>query len=276
MRIVADSSCDLNEDLQDRMKVTLVPLTMYLGETAYRDDEHLDVMQMLSDIKSSKEVPRSACPSPEDFIQSFKAQGSVFVVTMTAALSGTFNSAMLAKEIYLQEYGEKFIHVFDSKGSSVCETMIAIKIQECIEKNMTEVELVETVDAYIAEQKYFFQLGSLDNMIKNGRIGRFKGILANALNIKPILFASPVGEVELLENVRTEKKALMRMAEIVGEHCHDFKDKIIGISHCNAEEKAQKLRDEIASRYDFKEIVIVGMRGLSSLYTCEGGITISF
>ena len=214
MRIVADSSCDLNESLKNSLDITLVPLTITVGSQHFKDDHHLDVAKMLDAIEHCKEVAKSSCPSPQDFIESFKEAGSVFVITLTSALSGTYNSAMLAKDLYIKEYGEKFIHVFDSKGSSVKETLIAMAVKALIDEKLTEMEIVEQVNAYLEKQKFFFQLGSLDTMIKNGRITKLKGMIANALNIKPILYANEHGEVELYENVRSEKnpfESLLRL-----------------------------------------------------------------
>lgn len=217
IRIVADSSCDLNEDLEERLNLTHVPLTITLGDVHYKDDEYLDVSKMLDDIEKSPEGPKSTCPSPQDFIEAFKEKGSVFVVTMTAALSGTYNSARLAKDLFIQEHGDKFIHIFNSKGSSVRETLIAIKIKELIDEKLSENEIVEKVNHYIENQKYFFQLGNLDTMIKNGRIPKLKGMLANVLNIKPILFANDNGEVELYANIRSEKKSIRTFVDLIGE-----------------------------------------------------------
>lgn len=276
MRIVADSSCDLTKEMQEKHDITIVPLTITIGDRHYRDDETLDIDQMLTDIQNSTEVPRSACPSPQDFMNAFAAEGSVFVITLTAALSGTYNSAVIAKGLFMQDYHEKFIHVFDSKGSSVRETLIALKISELIDKGLGEYEIVDQVNEYIEKMKYIFQLGSLDTMIKNGRISKLKGLIANALNIRPILHANAAGEAELLENVRTEKKSIQRLVEMVGESCNDFSDRILGISHCEALDKAEKIKAEIEARYNFKEVFIVQMKGLSSLYTNRGGITIGF
>lgn len=276
IRIVADSSCDLNDELKEYLQLTHVPLTISLGDKDYRDDENLDVAQMLEDMSKSDEVPRSTCPSPHDFIEAFKEKGSVFVVTMTAALSGTYNSARLAKDLYLQEYEDKFIHIFDSKGSSSRETLIAIKIKELIDAKLSESEIVKQVDDYIASQKYYFQFGDLAPMVKNGRIPKLKGVIATALNIKPILYANEKGEVEIHGNVRSEKKSIRTFVDIIGQHCDNFSERILGISHCEALEKALALKAAVEEKYDFKEIIIVPTRGLSSTYTTRGGITVTF
>ncbi len=276
MRIVADSSCELTKKMKSEMDVTLVPLTLTLGDRHFRDDETLDVNEMLKAFAASKEVPKSACPSPQDFIDAYTAAGSVFVVTMTAALSGTYNSAILARDLFIQEQQEKFIHVFNSKGSSVRETLIALKIDEMIKKKLSESEIVKEVNHYIENMSFFFQLGSLDTMIKNGRISKMKGIIANALNIRPILTADENGEVKLVENVRSETKSIQYFVDLIGKNCMDQTERILGISHCDALGKAEKLKAEIESKFNFKEVFIVPMRGLSSTYTNRGGITLGF
>ena len=276
MKIVADSSCDLNDALREELKVQIVPLTISIDGVDYRDDETLNITALLDTIDKSKDVVRSACPSPHDFMEAFKEAKAVFVITVTSALSGTYNSAMIARKIYLQEHSDKFIHVFDSKGSSVKQTLIAMTIRHLIDQKLDEVEIVKQVNTYLDKQKYFFQLGSLETMIKNGRITKLKGMIANALNIKPILYANENGEVELYENVRSEKKSIRKLVEAIGEHCDDFSERILGISHCDALEKAEKLKAEIEARYNFKRIIIVPTAGLSSVYTCRGGVTIAF
>lgn len=276
MRIVADSSCDLSAELREKMDITLVPLTIQIGDRVFVDNDDLDVDEMLAIAKSTKAVPKTSCPSPEDFIEAYKRAGSVFVVTMTSALSGTYNSAMLAKDIFMQEYGEKCIHIFDSKGSASKETLMALKIQELIDRKLNDAELIKEAEAYFDSMTYIFQLGNLDALIKNGRISRFKGIMANALNIRPILYADEKGEICLLENVRSEKKSINRLVELMGDYCSDFSDRVLGIAHCNAFEKAQAIAEEARKRYPFKDVVIVKTRGLSSIYTNEGGVTISF
>ena len=276
IRIIADSSCDLNDELKERLQVKRVPLTITLGETHYRDDEQLDVSKLLDDIDAYPGAAKSACPSPQDFMDAFSENGSVFVVTMTAALSGTYNSAMVARDNFLQEQAEKFIHVFNSKGSSIKETLIVMKIRELIDMKLSELEIVEKVNEYLAKQKYFFQLGNLDTMIKNGRVPKLKGMIANALNIKPILYGDDNGEVALYANVRGEKKSIKKMVDLIGEHCEDFKERVLGIAHCEAFDKVVALKAAIEERYNFKEIVVVPMQGLSSTYTNRGGITLAF
>jgi len=276
MRIVADSSCDLNDQIKREIEITLVPLTLSVGDREFRDDATLDVIRMLDEFDSSKEVPKSSCPSPQDFIDAYTPEGSVFVITITAALSGTYNSAVLARELFLQDHPDKFIHVFNSKGASVKETLIALKLDTLIKQKMNENDIVKEVNQYMENMFFYFQLGSLDTMIKNGRISKMKGIIANALNIKPILTVDDNGEVQLVENVRSEKKSIQYIVDLIGKSCNNYSERILAISHCEALEKAEKIKAEVANKYAFKEILIIPMRGLSSTYTNRGGIILGY
>src|SRR5690606_22186892 len=179
------------------------------------------------------------------------------------------------KNMAKEEEGNKFIHVFDSKSASVGETLVAIKIHELIEEKLAHMEIVEKVEKYIKEMKTFFILESLDNLIKNGRISRTKGLIANVLNLKPIM-GEEDGTIKLVENVRGTKKAFRRLVELIGETGEKLEEKILAISHANALERAEELKREIQKRYKFKDIILVKQAGLSTAYANEGGIILVF
>ncbi|NLK43586.1 MAG: DegV family protein [Tissierellia bacterium] len=276
-KIIADSSCDLNEELKDKLKVGLVPFKIDVDEKSFIDDENLDTMELIDAMKKSPNPIRTSCPSPGDFAEEYKSTDAdyIFVVTISANLSGTYNSAVLAKNMAKEEEGNKFIHVFDSKSASVGETLVAIKIHELIEEKLAHMEIVEKVEKYIKEMKTFFILESLDNLIKNGRISRTKGLIANVLNLKPIM-GEEDGTIKLVENVRGTKKAFRRLVELIGETGEKLEEKILAISHANALERAEELKREIQKRYKFKDIILVKQAGLSTSYANEGGIIITF
>ncbi len=276
-KIVADSSCDLNEDLASKLNVSLVPFKIDVDEETFIDDLDLDTSDLIRAMKNSPNPIRTSCPSPGDFAHSYRESevDNVFVVTISSKLSGTYNSAILAKNMIEEENENTFIHVFDSKSASIGETLIAIKIQELVEKKFSKLEIVEKVETYINEMKTYFVLESLDNLIKNGRISKTKGLIANVLNLKPIM-GSNNGEIELVENNRGTKKAFRRLVEIIGEKGEKLEEKILAISHANALERAEGLKAEIEKRYNFKKIILVKQAGLSTAYANDGGIILVF
>ncbi|MDR5659676.1 DegV family protein [Serpentinicella sp. ANB-PHB4] len=274
-KIVADSSCDLSSSLQEKMDVGLVPLTIQIEEKEFVDDETMDVDVLLKEMKKSKMPIKTACPSPTDFLKEYEKADNIFVVTLSSGVSGTYNSAVMAKDLISEKVGNKFVHVFDSLSASVGETLVSMKLHELLQKNYDRLEVVDKVENYIKEMKTFFILESLENLIKAGRINKFVGQVATALSIKPIMGADK-GTIKLVEKVRGSKRAFRRLVEVIGEQGTRIEDKVLGISHCNALEKAENLKKEIEAKYNFKEVIIVEMAGLSSVYAYDGGIIVAF
>lgn len=275
-KIVGDSCCDLDGDLKEKMKVEIVPLTISVLGKTYVDDDSLDVLELLKKMKKSTEVPKTACPSPNDYINAYKGEEDIFVVTLSSKLSGSYNSAVLARNLYLEENKEKFIHVFDSKSASTGQALIAMKIYELKKKGYSSEEVVKEVENYISEMKTFFILESLDNLIKAGRISSLKGKLATILSIIPIMRSTDIGEIALLENVRGAKKAFNRLIDVIGEQGVRLEEKILAISHCNCLDKALRFKEEVAKKHNFKDIVIFETHGISTVYANDGGLIVSF
>ncbi len=274
--IVADSSCDLNPEIADAVDVNIVPFKLYIEGEEYIDDKELNVLNFVSKMIKSPELPRSACPSPNDFMEKFQKAREVFVITISSMLSGTFNSAELAKNLYKEEYPDAKVHVFDSKSASIGETLIAMRVRELINKGLDFETIVENVETYIASQKTLFIAESLENLMKNGRISKFKGRLATALNIKPIMAATDEGEIVLVEKARGSNKAFKRLAEMVSERAGNAQERILAISHCDNPSRAEMLKAEIEKHCKFKDIIIVQTAGLSSLYVDNQGIILTF
>ncbi|NMA83496.1 MAG: DegV family protein [Epulopiscium sp.] len=276
IKIVADSSCDLTEEMRKELGIELVPLTLQLGDKVYRDDDTLDIQAYLKHMKEESHSPKTSCPSPNDFMEAYKGKESVFVVTLSSALSGTYNSAVLAKDMFIEEVGEKFIHVFNSFSACIGETLISLKIHELGKKNLNEWEIVEKVNKYIQEMKTFFLLESLEHLSKAGRLHPVIAKIANALSIKPIMGATDDGNIQMVHKVRGYKKAFQKFVDTIGEEGINLEEKILGIAHCNCLDRALEFKKEVQKKYNFKDIIIVEMAGLSSTYADDGGLVIAF
>lgn len=276
MKIVADSCCDINSQIMEKTHVRLVPLTILIEDRSFRDDENLDTNDLLVTMKNSMDPPKTACPSPQDFIDQYKGEESVFVVTLSSALSGTYKSAMTAKNIFLEEVGDKFIHVFDSFSASVGETLISLKIAELIKKGLQETEIVDKVNSYIGGMRTLFTLETLDNLVKTGRISPLVAKVSSILSVRPIMEGTREGEIKAYEKVIGAKRAFKRFVEVIGEQGVDLEEKILGIAHCNALDKALAFKDEVLKKYNFKDIVIVKTAGISTVYANAGGLIIAF
>ena len=188
-------------------------------------------------MKNSKSAPKTSCPSIQDFLDRFRDKDNIFVVTLASSLSGTYNSAMQAKAIIQEEFKNKFIHIFDSMSAVIGETMVHLKIHECLKRNLRNTEVVERVSKYIKEMKTFFLLENLDNLIKSGRINPLIAKAANILNIKPIM-GDDNGNIRLVDKVRGYERAFKRLVDIIGEEGSRLEEKVLGIAHCNCIERA--------------------------------------
>lgn len=279
-KIVADSCCDLSDGLKEKMQIDLVPLTIEVGGHTLVDDETLDTSELIQLMKDSEKAPVTACPSPAQYMEKFEKGDPIFVVTLSSVLSGSYNSAMLAKRMFQEQVENKFIHVFDSLSACVGETIIALKLHELIEQNLDPNMIVKKVNHYIKEMKTFFVLESLDNLVKAGRLSKLKGKIASSLNINPIMGDDGYGDIKEVERVRGNKKVFRRLVEIIGEQVREqedsFEEKILGIAHTNALEKAKELKNEILKNYNFRDVIIVETAGISTVYAYDGGIVVAF
>ena len=275
-RIIGDSSCDLNQELEEQLNISLIPFKIDVDDKSFVDDKDLDVAELILAMRNSPNPVRTSCPSPGDFVEEYKKYDTIFVIAISSQLSGTYNSAILAKEMIKEEYPDKFIHVFDSKSASIGETLIAVKINELMEKGLSNEEIVEETEEYINSTRTFFILESLDNLIKNGRISKTKGLIANVLNLKPIMGSDDDGNIQLIENVRGAKRVFKRLVEIIGESGEKLEERVLAISHANALERAEGLKKDIKDKYNFKDIILVEQAGLSTAYANDGGIILVF
>lgn len=272
--IITDSCADFNEQYIDK-DVERVPFRITVsGEEMV--DNGLDTMTLLQKMKASKEKISTSCPSPMEFCEACKTGLTNYIVTISSKLSGSYNSAMIAKDMVEEENKDSQVFVFDSKSAAAGENLIIMKIKSLIEQKLPPSEIALRVKEYISKMKTLFILENLDNLVKNGRISNTKALMGRFLHMVPIMRADDSGEIQLEEKVMGKKQAFSRLVEIIGENIGDFKETVLAITHSNALEKANALKKELMSRYSFKDIVIFKASGLSSAYADDGGIIVAF
>lgn len=272
-KIVIDSCGELPERCKNDPHFESVPLFMQVDDHLIIDDETFDQADFLKRVALSPNCPKSSCPSPERYMEAYHCDADhVYAITLSGNLSGSYNSAVLGSKLYAEEYGEKKIHVFDSCSASVGETLIALKIEECEKAGMSFEQVIETVNAYRAEQNTYFVLETLEVLRKNGRLSNLKAFVANALNIKPYMGATPDGQIIQLGQSRGINRAVKNMIDCFINELKDPKDKIVAISHCNCPERAEMVKEEILKRVEVKDLFILDTKGISSMYASDGGI----
>jgi DegV family protein with EDD domain len=274
-KVVVDSCGELTEEMRASGNFVNVPLQLSIDGNTIVDDETFDQKAFLKAVAESSECPRSSCPSPEAYMDQYRCDAQrVYVVTLSAELSGSYNSAVLGKNLYEEEFGEKQIYVFNSRSASVGETLVALKIRECEEAGMSFEDVIRTVEEYIGSQHTYFVLESLESLRKNGRLTGMKAIVATALNIKPIMGSTPEGMISQLGQGRGIKKALRKMVDKITEETQNASEKIVAISHCNCPERAKEVLQMLTEKLKVKGSVILDTRGVSSLYANDGGIIV--
>lgn len=275
-KIVIDSCGEFLEAWKKDDRFESVPLVLTVGEETIVDDETFNQGEFLKKVAACEECPKSACPSPEKYMKAFECDAErVYAVTLSSELSGSYNSAVLGKNLLLEEQPEKKIHVFNSRSASVGETLIAMKIEECEKAGFSFEEVVRTVEEYISGQNTFFVLENLDTLRKNGRLSGVKALVATALKIKPVMGATEEGTICQLDQARGMNKALVKMMEHIVSKTADGENKVLAISHCNCPERAEMLREAIAEKMNPARIVVLDTAGVSTMYANDGGIIVA-
>ena len=274
--IVADSCCELTADMKKRGNIEIAPLTLEVGGESILDDETFDQKYFLKRVAECPECPKSACPSPDYFRKSFlNGAERCYAVTLSAQLSGSYNSAVLGANLAQEENEDLKIHVFNSRSASIGETLIVKKIVECEEAGMSFERVVETVELYISTQHTYFVLENLETLRKNGRLSKTKALVASALKIKPVMGATSEGDIVQLDQARGINKALMKMVDAIVNDAQHVENKTLAISHCNCPERAEMVKEALLERLAVQDVFVLDTQGVSSMYANDGGIIIA-
>ena len=274
-KIIVDSCGELSQEMKASGHFVTASLSIDVDDYHIIDDETFDQKEFLDRVAASPNGPKSSCPSPETYREAYSCEEEhVYAVTLSAELSGSYNSAVLGKNLYHEEYGEKDIYVFNSRSASIGETLIALKIAECEEQGMEFQQIVDTVEAYIEGQNTFFLLETLETLRKNGRLTGLKAVVATALNIKPVMGATPEGTICQLGQARGMKKALVKLADEVAKKTVRAEEKTLAVSHCNCPARAQELKRMRVERRNPKDVLVLDTAGISSMYASDGGVIV--
>ena len=274
-KIIMDSCGEIPEQYLGDERFERIPLSLEVGDYFIYDDEHFDQAEFLAKVAACPTCPRSACPSPERYMEAYRADvDRVYVITLTSKLSGSHNSACLGKNLYLEKYGAKNIHVVDSLAASGGETQIALKVIDLEEQGLPFETIVQQLEAFRDSLRTYFVLDNLETLRKNGRLSRMKAMIASTLNIKPVMDAQD-GEIVLRGQSVGLKKALGKLCELLLAETEDKENRRLVISHCNAPDRAELVKKLCTTQAVFKEVIIMDMKGVSSMYANEGGIIVT-
>lgn len=269
-KIVADSSCDMWE--LNGVDFAVAPMTISTDNKHYVDNQELDVHLMSEELAKYKGVSHTACPSVGSWLDCYEGYDEVFVVTLTGAMSGTYNSAMTAKGIYEEENENVKVHVFDSLSTGPEMRLLIEKLKEMIEEDLPFEEIVEKGQDYLNHSRLFFALKSLHNFAMNGRVSKAAASAIGVLNISIFATASEEGTIQQISKCRGEKKVVKSMIEhLENAGYHGGK---VRISHADNLKLAHNVRDKILELYPNADIIVYPMGGLCTYYAEIGGLLV--
>ena len=272
IKIVADSSCDMFELKHTEFETA--PMKIITAEREFVDDASLDVDDMANYLYQFKGKSKSSCPNTTDWLEAFGDADEIYCVTITSGLSGSYNSACAAKQIYESENEGKRVHVFDTLSAGPEITLIIEKIEECIDKDMSFEDICNCVTAYMKKTGLVFMLKSLKTFANNGRVSPIVAKLVGIAGICIVGKASDEGTLEPMHKPRGERRALETLVGCLEKE--GFKTGKISIGHCQNESAAEQLKELILAKFKNVQIEIHKFRGLCSFYAEKGGVLVGF
>jgi DegV family protein with EDD domain len=277
VKIISDGGCDLPKYIADKLDVTVVPLSVQFGSETLKSDIEPEVFY--DKMKKAVELPKTSSPSPGDFMKAFRAVGEdrdIVVISLSSGISSTYNHALMAKDMMLEEGYQGRIEIIDSLTASVGQGLLVYKTAKLAEGHTPLDEILLSVRKWIQSTATYFVLDTLDNVIRGGRLNRVRGTVASILNIKLFMGASKEGTLEVLEKIRGTQNALKRLMEKVGEVRHDFEKDVLAVAHSNCEERARSVMEQLLQKYPFKDVIFANMGPVIGTYAGEGGVLIAY
>ena len=272
VKIVADSSADVLSIAE--VPYDSAPLIIRTTRKEYIDNSDLDVTGMVQDLLSNTEKTTTACPGVGDWIEAFGDAKYIFVVTITSGLSGSYNSAMVAKQNYEEQYPDRKVFVIDSLSAGPELKLIIEKLQEYILEGKDYDEICTLIMEYKEHTGLIFSLASVRNLANNGRVSHLVASAVGILGIRILGRASAQGTLEQLYKSRGEKRALPTLISMLKDH--NFAGGKLRIGHVLNETAAHQFKDMVLATYPTTNIEIYPLRGLCSFYAENGGILIGF
>lgn len=275
-KIIADSSCEFKQldNLAPETRYERVPLTIQVGEQVFVDDADLDIDQMMDRMYASSSAASSACPSTEAYLQSYEGAEQLFVVTVTGTLSGSFNAARVAADMYKEDHPDVKIHLIDSKSAGGEVDLLVLELNRLIGQGLSFDQVVEAITAYQERTKLLFVLAKVDNLVKNGRLSKLVGKVVGLLNIRLVGEASLEGTLEMLQKARGHKKSVVAAFDEMVKA--GYQGGRIVIAHRNNEKFIQDFSQLVREKFPNAPIDSIPTSGLCSFYAEEGGLLMGY
>ena len=274
--IVTDSSSDFLVDSIDMQgtELEMVPFTIDVNGREFVDDDQIDIGEMVDAMEAYEGASHTACPSPGAWYALFEKANKIIAMTISSNLSGSYNSAMAAREMILEEHPEKEIYVLNSFSTGPALAIFIEKAVDFINKGLRFDAIVDRLQSVVKHTHTIFALASFDNLVKNGRVNRIIGFLAGKLGIWGVGIGSDEGTIHLKKSARGEKKTIMAFLDDMKENGYTGGD--VFISHCQNPGLAERLRTGILNIWASARVCIMPTRGLCSFYAERRGLIVCY
>ncbi|MCR4793439.1 MAG: DegV family protein [Lachnospiraceae bacterium] len=272
-KIIGDSCCDFTKLQMKKGNITRVPMSIIIGGVEYRDDGLRSQEDWIKLVKDDPGYPKSACPSPDAFFSAYDEKCDNYVVTLSGKLSGVYNSAMVAREMFEEEHEGARIHVFDSKSAAAGQSLLVGRIIELAEAGLPFDEIVKKVEKIRDEMFTIFVLDDLETFKKNGRLKGVKALVATTMNVKPVLIGDD-GEIKQIDQAIGMTRAVNRMLYHIEKK--DFDRSLqVRITQCDSKELCTKIAKIMTERFGFTDVKIINAGGISTTYENPGGVVMA-
>lgn len=273
VRLILDSSSNTLSD--PARNLVVVPLTLTFGEENMLDDEKLDISEFLAKMEANNEAGKTAAPSIQRWLDALEGSENAIIVTLTSGLSGTYSSALQAKDIYLEQHPHANVIVVDSRSAGPELEVVLEGIEALIKDDKLRfADLEAKIAEFRTRTHLLFVLQSLRNLSLNGRVSPAVAKIAGVLKINLIGTASVDGELQPLTKARGMKKGLREIVKQM--EGMKYQGGRVVIDECENATDAEKLKEAILASYPDANVTIRPMRGLCSFYAERGGLMIGF
>jgi len=276
IRIVTDSTADLSPEIRKQYGIEMVPLTVHFGPESFKAEVEMDIAGFWQKLASSSHHPKSAQPSPGDFMEVYKpildSGDEIVSVHISSKLSGTVSSAHAAMQIL---EGDR-IKLVDTRSCTLGLGMMVIHAARMAKEGKSVAEITASVEQIAGQTHIFFTLDTLDFLQKNGRVGKAQAVLGGLLGIKPILQLDREGVVAPADKVRGKSKVMPRTLELMAERVPVGREINLGVVHAQSPTEAADWVSKIKQVYKVKESYLASIGPVIAANIGPGAIGVIF
>ncbi|HKL76051.1 MAG TPA: DegV family protein [Halanaerobiales bacterium] len=279
IKFILDSAADMPEELTDKYDIDVFPLYIHHGDKQYKDGIGITSKKVYENMKNG-EVYKTSQVAVNDFMEKFeeyaKKDKTVIYPAFSSELSGTFQSAVLAKNKIKEKYPDFDITIIDTKSASMGVGLALYNVLQEMEKNnLNKKEIIEKIKYYAEHMEHIFTVEDLDYLVRGGRLNKISGLVGGILNIKPIIEVEN-GKLEQLEKKKGSKKVRKRIIELFLEKGTNIAEQNLAILHANSKKKAEEFKSEIEEKTKYKSVIFSDIGAVIGAHTGPGTYGIIF